>query len=160
MTDVWTSGDGMVRLYHGDCLDILPTLSDGSVDAVVTDPPYGIGIADWDRAIPYEALAGMLRIANGPVLWFGSATLVVEQAKAFCPSPERILVWAPSFTLSHARANGIYYRWHPIYLWRTPKNGCGLRWDVLETPTERGRSWCHPAAKPEALMRELMLLAC
>ena len=28
-------------LYHGDCLDILPTLADKSVDAVVTDPPYG-----------------------------------------------------------------------------------------------------------------------
>ena len=41
MTDVWTSDD--VKLYHGDCLEILPTLEDGSVDAVVTDPPYGIG---------------------------------------------------------------------------------------------------------------------
>jgi len=29
-----------VTLYHGDCLDILPTLEAGSVDAVVTDPPY------------------------------------------------------------------------------------------------------------------------
>jgi len=28
-------------LYEGDCLDVLPTL--GAVDAVVTDPPYGIG---------------------------------------------------------------------------------------------------------------------
>jgi len=29
-----------VQLYHGDCLDILPTLEAGSVDAVITDPPY------------------------------------------------------------------------------------------------------------------------
>ena len=29
-----------VTLHHGDCLDILPTLEAGSVDAVVTDPPY------------------------------------------------------------------------------------------------------------------------
>jgi len=35
------------KLYHGDCLDILPTLEAGSVDAVVTDPPYGIGF-DYD----------------------------------------------------------------------------------------------------------------
>jgi len=34
-----------VQLYHGDCLDILPTLRDKSVDAVITDPPYGIGYA-------------------------------------------------------------------------------------------------------------------
>lgn len=29
-------------LYLGDCLDILPTLEAGSVDAVITDPPFGI----------------------------------------------------------------------------------------------------------------------
>ena len=32
---------GRATLYLGDCRDILPTL--GKVDAVVTDPPYGIG---------------------------------------------------------------------------------------------------------------------
>ena len=36
---------GNITLYCGDCLDILPTLEPGSVDAVVTDPPYGIGAA-------------------------------------------------------------------------------------------------------------------
>ena len=30
---------GSVILYNADCLDILPTLEPGSVDAVVTDPP-------------------------------------------------------------------------------------------------------------------------
>lgn len=30
-----------IQLFQGDCLDILRTLPDGSVDAVVTDPPYG-----------------------------------------------------------------------------------------------------------------------
>ena len=35
-------------LYQGDCMDILPTLAAGSVDAVITDPPYGIGYAsNW-----------------------------------------------------------------------------------------------------------------
>ena len=38
---VETIGDA--TLYLGDCRDILPTL--GKVDAVVTDPPYGIGAA-------------------------------------------------------------------------------------------------------------------
>ena len=32
---------GNATLYLGDCLEILPTL--GKVDAVITDPPYGIG---------------------------------------------------------------------------------------------------------------------
>ena len=32
-----------VTLHHGDCLDVLRTLPDASVDSVVTDPPYGLG---------------------------------------------------------------------------------------------------------------------
>lgn len=38
---------GDATLYLGDCLEILPTL--GRVDAVVTDPPYGIGASDYKR---------------------------------------------------------------------------------------------------------------
>jgi site-specific DNA-methyltransferase (adenine-specific) len=38
----WISPDGKVRLYLGDCMDVLPTL--GKVDAVVTDPPYGVDL--------------------------------------------------------------------------------------------------------------------
>ena len=37
----WVSDCGTVTLYCGDCLEILPTLEPGSVDAVVTDIPYG-----------------------------------------------------------------------------------------------------------------------
>ncbi len=39
MSDIVRIGDAI--LYHGDCLEILPTLE--KVDAVVTDPPYGLG---------------------------------------------------------------------------------------------------------------------
>lgn len=42
--------DDAVTLYLGDCLDVLRTLPDASVDAVVTDPPAGISFMgrDWD----------------------------------------------------------------------------------------------------------------
>ena len=42
--------DDLVTLYHGDCLDVLRELPDASVDAVVTDPPYGLEFMgkDWD----------------------------------------------------------------------------------------------------------------
>lgn len=39
MEPTWSSDDGNVQLYLGDCLEVLPTLEAGSVDAVVTDPP-------------------------------------------------------------------------------------------------------------------------
>ncbi len=50
---------GDATLYLGDCRDVLPTL--GRVDAVVTDPPYGIG-ANRATARPsnYQRAAGML----------------------------------------------------------------------------------------------------
>ena len=43
------SGDGW-QVHHGSCLDVLPTLSDNSVDSIVTDPPYELGFMGkkWD----------------------------------------------------------------------------------------------------------------
>jgi DNA modification methylase len=42
--------DGQVRLYVGDCLDVLAGIADDSVDAVCTDPPYGLEFMgrEWD----------------------------------------------------------------------------------------------------------------
>jgi DNA modification methylase len=40
-----------VTVHHGDCLDVLRELDDNSVDAVCTDPPYGLSFMskEWDR---------------------------------------------------------------------------------------------------------------
>ncbi|AJF40409.1 DNA methylase [Mycobacterium phage Necropolis] len=42
--------DDQVTVHHGDCLDVLTELPDASVDAVVTDPPYGLEFMgkEWD----------------------------------------------------------------------------------------------------------------
>lgn len=47
---------GDATLYLGDCLEILPTL--GKVDAVVTDPPYGIGESDAKVASRQRQIGG------------------------------------------------------------------------------------------------------
>ena len=54
MTDPYYSDD-LVTLWHGDCLDVLATLPDASVDSVVTDPPYGLEFMgkEWDA--PWQA---------------------------------------------------------------------------------------------------------
>lgn len=48
-----------ITIYHGDLLDLLPTLPEASVDFVCTDPPYGFSFMgkDWDHGVP------------GPVYW-------------------------------------------------------------------------------------------
>lgn len=50
---------GQVRLLEGDCLEVLGQLEPESVDAIVTDPPYGIGFKNehWDSATLCEAAA-------------------------------------------------------------------------------------------------------
>jgi DNA modification methylase len=45
-------------LLHGDCLDLLQTLDADSIDAIVTDPPYGLSFMGkrWDYDVPSEAI--------------------------------------------------------------------------------------------------------
>ena len=43
-------------IYHGDCLDIMPTLADKSVDMILCDLPYGTTACKWDTIIPFEPL--------------------------------------------------------------------------------------------------------
>ncbi len=39
----------MINLIHGDCIEKMKDIPDGSVDLVLTDPPYNINKAQWDR---------------------------------------------------------------------------------------------------------------
>jgi site-specific DNA-methyltransferase (adenine-specific) len=39
------------RIIEGDCLEIMPTLEAGSIDAVITDPPYGMTSLWWDKTV-------------------------------------------------------------------------------------------------------------
>jgi len=82
MTEPVVLLDGRVTLYCGDCREILPTL--GKVDAVVTDPPYGIGfgskhtkwsanrgtvLGEWDATIP--DLEGIVTLDCDKIVWGG-----------------------------------------------------------------------------------------
>jgi site-specific DNA-methyltransferase (adenine-specific) len=54
-----------VTIIQGDCIEVLKTLPDCSVDAVVTDPPYGLSFMGkkWDYDVPSEAVwAECLRV--------------------------------------------------------------------------------------------------
>jgi len=65
-----------VTLVHGDCLDVLRELPANSVDAIVTDPPYGLGFMGkaWDDLPPGEEWAKLCLAVlkpGGHLLAFG-----------------------------------------------------------------------------------------
>jgi hypothetical protein len=68
--------DELVTLRLGDCIDVMAILPDASVDAIVTDPPYGLGFMgkEWDALPPGEPWAReCLRVLRpgGHMLAFG-----------------------------------------------------------------------------------------
>ena len=63
------------QLILGECLDVLPKISDKSVDIVLTDPPYGTTQCKWDSVIPFEPMWKELKRIikdNGCIALFGS----------------------------------------------------------------------------------------
>lgn len=80
MTQIETIGDA--TLYRGDCRDILPTL--GKVDAVVTDPPYGINLNTDNRRFSGGNSASVSKRGNN----VGSAggRKIANDASSFDPS--------------------------------------------------------------------------
>jgi site-specific DNA-methyltransferase (adenine-specific) len=78
---------GNATLYLGDCMDILPTLD--KVDAVITDPPYGLGtklsggswgatqnnkeVLDWDnKPVDNLAMTAVIGLGRVAVVWGGN----------------------------------------------------------------------------------------
>jgi DNA modification methylase len=65
----------LTDLYKGDCLEVMKTIESGSIDAIITDPPYGTTACKWDSVIPFEPMWQQLnRIIkpNGAIVLFGS----------------------------------------------------------------------------------------
>ena len=55
----------MINLMQGDCLERMKEIPDGSVDMILTDPPYGTTACKWDSVIPLEPMwAELKRLCN------------------------------------------------------------------------------------------------
>ena len=62
-------------LGQGDCLELMKSIPSGSVDLVLTDPPYGTTACKWDSVIPFEPMWEQLKRIikpNGAIVLFGS----------------------------------------------------------------------------------------
>ena len=64
-----------MKLYNGDCLEVMKSIPDKSIDAIITDPPYGTTACKWDSVIDFDLMWEQLnRIIkpNGAIVLFGS----------------------------------------------------------------------------------------
>lgn len=64
-----------MRLWHGDCLELMREIPDNSIDMVLTDPPYGTTACKWDTVIDFDLMWEQLkRITkdNGAICLFGA----------------------------------------------------------------------------------------
>jgi site-specific DNA-methyltransferase (adenine-specific) len=65
----------MIDLRLGDCLEVMKTIEDNSIDAIICDLPYGTTACKWDSVIDFDLMWEQLnRIIkpNGAIVLFGS----------------------------------------------------------------------------------------
>jgi site-specific DNA-methyltransferase (adenine-specific) len=68
-----TLNDLIGKITCADCLDILKQLPDKCVDLVLTDPPYGINIAEWDSKIPQKQIFDeIFRVSKKQIIFGGN----------------------------------------------------------------------------------------
>jgi site-specific DNA-methyltransferase (adenine-specific) len=116
---------GSATLYMGDCRDLLPTL--GSVGAVVTDPPYGIGFKYESHIDDRESYPGFIWPIieeaerhvepGGPVFVWQAQEWMPRFGELF-PRPWRVLIAAKNFV--QMRAVAMQHAYEPVVVWWVP----------------------------------------
>ena len=95
----------MIDLHHGDCLEVMPNLEAGSIDMVLTDPPYGTTSCKWDSIIPLEPMWKNLKRLTKK-----NAAIVMTASQPF------------TSVLVASNLKGYKHRW----VWDKVKPGSGL----------------------------------
>ncbi len=53
-----------------DCLEAMKDMEDNAFDLAIVDPPYGIGIAEWDKNPPTkEYFKELFRVSKNQIIW-------------------------------------------------------------------------------------------
>ena len=148
MAERVTIGD--CTLYLGDCLEVMPTL--GRFDAVVTDPPYGLGdwnnrgsnakrpfdsdqTQKWDILIDGKHINAILGAAKHKIIWGGNYLL------DYLPRTKQMLVW-------NKLIRGMHFNDCEIAWCSQFKEACRV-FDYSPASAEKKQ---HPTQKPVALM--------
>ena len=144
---------GDCQLYLGDCRDILPTLP--KVDAVITDPPYGIGWKPrvnhqdqaWVDVIDFD-IAAIAKLAKYQIIWGG------QYFADKLPPVEGWLTWCKRPIDSDFSNDSRTYSTTELAYRNFGKSAfmCQV-WDGgKRAGVSENRTFCHPSQKPIELM--------
>lgn len=115
-----------MKLFHGDCLELMKELPDGSVDMILCDLPYGTTQNKWDTIIPFDLLwEQYMRISKGAVVLFAAqpftSLLISSNLKYF----KYDWVWEKTKATGHLNAKKqplrnkedilVFYKKQPTY---------------------------------------------
>lgn len=140
----------MTRLIQGDCLEKLKELEENSIDAIVTDPPYGLNIAYRGYVDTQENLASLIpifidearRVAKNIVIFPGINNIWLY------PKADWVACWFYGTTGSWGKYG--YNSWQPILLYGKNKRRYGM--DTIKYSKIEKRFPGHPCSKPVGLM--------
>ena len=85
-----------INLFHGDCLKVMPNITDKSVDLILCDLPYGTTKCKWDVVIPFDKLWEQYnRIIkdNGVILLFSKQPFTTQTISSNINNFKYCLIW-------------------------------------------------------------------
>ncbi len=145
MKPYFTDSTGTISIYLGDCREILQSLK---ADAVVTDPPYGVGFRGvaWDESVPSWWLP--LARECAPLVVFTTAPTTMWDY----PRPDWVLCGARPGSTSRTAFGG-FNHWTPVLVYGRGKWSPDLHSepDCLRVNDNAGID--HPCPKSLLLMR-------
>lgn len=86
----------IISLYNGDCLEIMKSIPDYSVDLILCDPPYGLTSCEWDNKLDFSLLweqYNRIISTHGSIIIFSSGLFTIELINSNIKNYKYKLIW-------------------------------------------------------------------
>tara|TARA_Y100000114_G_scaffold80882_2_gene74579 strand:- start:1051 stop:1797 length:747 start_codon:yes stop_codon:yes gene_type:complete len=104
-----------MKLYNGNCLEVMKLIPDRSIDAIITDPPYGTTACKWDSVIDLELMWEQInRIikSNGAIVLFATQPFTSVLAMSNLKYFKYEWIWQKSHATGHLNSKKQPMRQH------------------------------------------------
>lgn len=147
-----------IDLILGDCLNKMKDIPDGSVDLVLTDPPYGVNYEYNSYQDTQENLKKLIDAFMPEVLRIGKVVLITcgNGNQHLYPKPDWTLAWV--MTAGAGQNKWGFTCWQPILAYgKNPyrANRMGARPDIIVS-NERSEKNGHACPKPIGVWTEIL----